>query len=626
MQRLFHTNFSFFLVFSISLSFLQTALLNAAENKVSGWDFGGQSETLAKPTKMEPKEDTERAPAGTSAVTASGKDASAELLIQSDDRCVRAEFDQVPGEMISCTEPLSVRYTVRSCRDNKLAEIGDSTAQVTCESQKRLVIKFRTKEKTYTARLRVQRVTDGRAGTVTKYKVESSSEEVTSAKILLPEPTLKNLEGEKSEEAPLKFKFSGFASIEQERTSHYGYSGTSGLPDFTKDSRQPTQNSTSLLSNLNFELAKDRTSLVSVLHLGEIYYGDVATSGAPGLPGPGATNFIQLRNFYLNHDFTENYTVRAGKMTAIADPRSFIFNDHIASVQAAFKSDISEGLLWYGNANQNRPGAVLARAFYLGGSFKYTWAPSLKSTVYTLYRNQSGVAYAMPGAVADTFDDVSGDLRSYWAGATLDWEAGPLVTQVTGIFNQNVLSTPGRNDKLNAYLADAKVTYNWEAPQVNFSLEGLMTSGAEGASVATTSGVVAERADKSKAFNSPVATSYLLTVATSDGLDDAPGTPKDATSTIGNLNQSEGLMMGVFTTTINLSKRATTFARYGHIRSARKGTSGSHLIGNELDAGLVYQLNPSTTVQIDYGRFLPGAFYTSNATADLAAAKLKFSF
>jgi hypothetical protein len=98
-------------------------------------------------------------------------------------------------------------------------------------------------------------------------------------------------------------------------------------------------------------------------------------------------------------------------------------------------------------------------------------------------------------------------------------------------------------------------------------------------------------------------------------------------SVIGSLAQNEGMQIYVAKVSKNLSKRLTGFARYGKLMStvANAGT-GNNDMGWEVDVSAVYQLSSGTTLQLDFGQFTPGRFFTKHDPAYLAAGKLKFSF
>ena len=548
------------------------------------------------------------APAGEGVVAkdAAGGESKEKLILKSDNHCLVVDFDSQSGEIISCTKALPLNYTVRDCASSKVIENGSAESVVACPDKKRIELRFRTSTDAFLATLRVQRLSKGRAGIDTHYQVEHFGLESGSIAALLPEATVRPVEGEKVEEAPLTFKATGFAWIEGERTKHFGFADSTAA-----------QNNETFFSNLSFEVGKDKTTLVSILELGEIYFGDLASGGAQGTRAP----IVELRNFYLNHQLSNSVTAKAGLITTGSDPRSFVFADHIASVQLAYKTDLSEGLLWYGNAAQNRPGAALARDEYLGLSGTLGFLSRVKGTVFGLVRSKANDVLAVDDGAGSTKLD-SGNALYSWLGGTFDYDGfNPVAVQASLIGNWGKTKLASTTDSYSAYLADARVSYLWPSTQINLSLEGLATSGASGAT--DSSGVAL--AGKRKAFASPIGAAYLMTIATSDGVDDAPGTPKQ--SIIGNLGMSEGLRAVVLSGSFNVHKKTTALVRVGHLASAAKSSvTNSSVLGNEFDLEGVYQLSPSTTLQADFAQFYPGAYFVDHATAYLIAAKLKFSF
>lgn len=557
--------------------------------------------------------------------TPSGKEGVAKIRIKVEGDCYDVEFASAPGEVLSCKDPLSLEYKRRKCGTSQKLESATAEAIPSCDDKKRIGLRFRTSQGVVAADLRVQREADGRSGYVTKYFVESSRYETSALQGLLPDP-VQRIEEAPPEESPLVFKFSGFAWVEGESSRRFGYDAGSSTqtaqPNFTAATGSPSQSNFNFFSNLNFEIAKDRTRLVSILEIGETFFGDSSTGGAVGAR---SSSLLEVRNLYLVQQVSEPIEARAGLITTASDPRSFIFNDHIASVQGAWKSDRLEAFLWYGSAAANRVGASRSLDRYLGFSSGLPVAGSSKVSLFGLYRAKANEEFAFDdGTGTGTFTTASGDVGTYWAGATADApEIGPLSAQGTVIGSWTRAKVGAANtDTLSAYLADAKLTYNWEAPQLKFTLEGLGTSGAKGVVESTTGKPVF---GKRKGFPSPVGASYLLTVATSDGVDDAPGSPKQ--SILGSLSQDEGLRIGVFTVSANVTKRMTCFGRVAKLATAEGSTTTTSTdYGEELDAGAVYQLTPSATFQLDYGRFKPGNFFAEKQAADLFAAKIKYSF
>jgi hypothetical protein len=289
-------------------------------------------------------------------------------------------------------------------------------------------------------------------------------------------------------------------------------------------------------------------------------------------------------------------------MTKSSDPRSFVFSDNLSGASLDYKSDLSNGMIWYGNANQSRPGVpFIQRDRYLGVLGSLQFMDGFKPTLFGVWRNWVGELYQFENG------GTRGNSDYFWGGATIDITVlDPLTFQYTYIHNWGKFHGDGEEhtDKLKAKLQDAKIMFNWQAPQMTFSLEGLETSGAKGSQNASGQYYIGKR----KNFMSPIGAAYLMTIATSDGADDAPGSPKQ--STVANLNLPEGLRMAIFTTSANMTKRATLFARAGMIKTqANANITESSDYGKEFDLGGVYQLTPSTIFQIDYGDFIQVDFF-----------------
>lgn len=556
-----------------------------------------------------------------------GQDNQEELILkQGQTACLVVSFESASGEVVACTKPLHIQYTRRECDSGKVIESGEAEAMISCPDPRRIELRFRSSQNAWLAVLRMQRESQGRAGVGSKYSVERFTEEQSSLADLLPAPELKPQSGLQPEESPIRFNYSGFAWVEFERSTRYGFdAGTTSTPaqvaqaNFSSRVPEQSQSNQTFFTNFSLEVGKDRTSVVSLFEIGEIYFGDTASGGAQG---GRASNIFEVRNLYLNQEFSTAITAQGGLITTASDPRAFIFNDQVTAIQGSYKTDLNEAQLWFGNAAQKRATATPLRDQYLGLSGTMGFLSGIKSTLYGVYRSKAGDSLAV-GDGSGGWVAQAGDSHYYWLGATLKYEGlGPLVVEATGIGNRVSTRLPSQKDEYSAYLFDAKLTYAWEAPQIDFTLEGLITPGATGVTESSTG---KQRSGKRRNFVSPVGATYLLTVMTSDGVDDAPGTPKQ--STLANLNQEEGLRLLVFTSSVNVTKRMTLFGRYGRLMtSSPSSATSSKTLGDEVDLGAVYQLTPSATLQADYGHFMPGAFYSNRDTAALFATRLKFTF
>ena len=590
----------------------------------------------AKVKSDSPKPTKEVAPAPTGKAESSPRSPSSGHLSSESDTgliltttagCFVVQFSAPAGQILSCTEPLPITYTQRVCSDGKVQEIGKVDAVVVCEEAGRVQLRFRASKEVIAARLQSRRSDRGRAGVATEYRILSAGTEQSAYSRFLPEPELQPLEEAKPEESPLRWKVQGFAWVEHERTAKFGFdqgvtnaSGTvvqSPQANFTSNGPQPRQSNSNFFANFGVEAGKDRTNLVSLFEVGEVYFGDTSSGGAQGTR---AGNIFEVRNLFLDHEVSKSLSIRGGLITTASDPRSFIFNDHIGSIAAAFKTDLSEGSFWYGNASQNRPAAQALQDSYMGLNGTLGFLSGIKGSAFAVYRARSGERYAVQGASG--LNQENTDTESVWLGGTFETDAkNALSGQVTLIGNSNSVTSGSQKSSYQSYLLDIKGNYSLSERYV-LSLEGLSTPGAKDArDTASGNPILGKR----RAFVSPVGVSYLLSVATSDGADDAPGTPKQ--STIANLGLEEGLRIAVATLNFTVSRKTSALLRFGYLASAESSaTTDSNEIGQEIDAQLIHNLTPTMSLQLDYGYFTPGPYFSNREAAELIALRTKFSF
>ncbi len=550
------------------------------------------------------------------------EDMTQTLALKTEAGCFLVEYKHQYSEVLSCKEPLEITYTKVECEKigaGKPLEIGVVQALVTCEKKETFSLHFRTKDAVISATLQVNKAATGKKGLGTKYIVKNAAKESKFEKIL-PRPELKDLTTKLPEESPIEFKYSGFATIEHERSSRYGYDvggkGLTAIPNFTSGNNTTD----TFFSDINFSLHKDRSTLQTILEIGEIYFGDSASGGGQG----ARQSIVKVRDIYLDHQFTTDLEAKAGVINSSTDPRTFIYSDHTSAAHLSYQSNLYNALVWYGIAQKNMPSATTAlKDRYASLQLNFNFLTGIKNTLYYVFRNQGGVNYAnetTPG----NFNTVVADGKSHWVGLTFEYAGlDPFLVEATYIANWNQFpgATGVAANTSNSYLADLKMGYTFAKPQITLSVEGLMTPGAKAAvDPATGNKVITKR----KGFSSPISASYLLTVATNDGVDDAPGTPKQ--SVIGSLGQDEGLRIFVGTISSNLTKSFTLFTRFGTLSSAAESSSGSKEMGQEYDIGSIYQLTPATNITFDFGYFKPGTFFQNRNAATLGSLKYKLTF
>lgn len=532
------------------------------------------------------------------------------LVLKANDNCFVVEFESKPGSILSCTELLPIQYTKRSCASEELKEAGDVEASVVCVDSHRYSIQFLTTTGVVSSTWSVNRKSLGRAGVAAQYIVEASTVEKSAMEKILPKPVIRELNEKSPDESPLKVDFSGYAWFEYENAKGYGYTAKT---DFS--SNATGENVSSLVSQFTMSAAKDRSIILGVLDLGEVYYGDAASGGGQAT---GSSDAIKVRNFYVGHQWSEELNFKFGLMTIAADTRSFIFNDHVAGALAEYNSDLLSGSVWYANALQDRPGA-LGRDEYFGFSGSMVHLTEIKHSVFGVVRWANNEHF-----FDATFNNVTGNSNYQWLGLHFDFDQVENFNfEANYIYNWSRFeadrASGGVSDNAQSYLIDAKMTYS-KSPLMSLAFEALMTPGA--ANTMHDDGTdVLPRLGKRHSFSSPVGVSYLMSIATSDGVDDAPGAAKD--SVIAGLGTEEGLNIAIVTMSSNFNKRTTAFLRYGYLNSVANSANNGNKMGEEVDIGMVYQITPSTLFQLDYGVFSPGDYFAESKTASLITSKIK---
>lgn len=458
--------------------------------------------------------------------------------------------------------------------------------------------------------------------------IEVKSSEVKTSEIKSPEIALAKEPESKESDAPISFKVAGFAYIEFESTSNFGYDGTDAgqgnIPNFDSSQANSKQSVGSLLSNMQFEVSKDKTTLITNFEVGEILNGDVNSGGSVG----GRARIVEVRNFFLTQNFDENWTASAGLQPLQSDPNAYIVVDHYSSLSLNYQNDRFNGSLWAAKSADNKPGLSPATATadepyvqpdtYSGFWLQNQFSESLKAHLYGVQRRINESLFDEVGAGAD-----QGASTYNWLGVTVENKFSEEASvSVSAITNQGSWRSDnsGLSDTYTATLLNAKIDYslkNWI-----FSLEGLSTTGASDQVSGLGGGLSSIGKRKSFAANGVL---YLLTIATNDGVDEAPGVPKE--SIIGGINQAEGVQIMVLKACTILNDKWSGFIRYGSVNAAQSSsTTNARAIGTEIDVQASYQLSKSAILQIDGAIFTPGSFYVKNDTAQFLGLRWKFSF
>ncbi len=574
--------------------------------------------------KSAAKDEAERTLASESALSK-----TVELSLTTDSGCYNVEFENMPGAMPACSELLPIIYTKRNCTDQKFIEKAEVKAIVDCADKRKITLRFRSSDAVISTTLIVGRdAKTGRQGNQARFTVQdvNADQKPTNVYVkLLPQPEMKPQVESKPEESPLKFKASGYAAIEFERLNGFGFAGVNSLPNMpvAVQGSRLFQNF-NLLSNVNIDVSRDQTTLSTVLEVGEVYFGDYTTGGARYIPGGEQQDrraIIELRNFFLTHEFTDRVNVQGGIMALSSDPRAFIFSDHLPGFKVNYKDDQYELNLMYAIGQRKRQGvdyskatnALFANHEWVTGVQFVSISPSkVKSTLY-------GTVYGVDSqdvVLSDGLTHEKAQLSSYWLGGTFDFgEQNAFNAQLSLIGNWSNTQAQTEKHEYFSYLINGKMNFLWEAPNVNFGLEGLLTPGSSSSALGS-----------KKSFQSTTGAHYMYTIAGSDGWDDAVGSARDYI--IAPTNLTEGLIATALTISPSLSKKFTSLFRFGTMETvAKQAATGSKHFGEEADAEFTFQLSPSTNLQMDYARFFPGAYFGNSVSAvDSATTRVKFAF
>ncbi len=427
---------------------------------------------------------------------------------------------------------------------------------------------------------------------------------------------------ESAPEEPAKTTYhaSGVSWVEYESSDKFGFDGTSGRTSFSDSETQSTsQENMSLNLRLNLDAGIETSRIYSVLDVGDVYYGDTTSGGGVGQQKGDA---IGLRNLYLSHKINENISFDTGVMPVLADPRAFVFSDDLAAFNFNYKLDKISTKVWVGEATRQRL-AHSSGDRYSGIQSNIAFTENFNLTPFAIQRSVNGELFTKDLG-GGTYNSSTGSTRSQyvWAGANAKYTVGEFSFDATGIHNSARTSFKNFNEKDEAtsYLADLKIGYKPSGSRASFSLEGLTTPGAKNT---TNSGntIIGTR----KGFASPVAASYLLTVATSDGVDEAPGSKKESVSA-GSLASPEGLTLIVFNTQYDFTDTTSALVRYGHLTSAAESSNNSTQIGDEVDFQLTHKLDAKSLLQVDYGYFFAGQFYVNPKNAQLTSVRYRLEF
>lgn len=420
---------------------------------------------------------------------------------------------------------------------------------------------------------------------------------------------------EETKEKKIEWNASGFIWMEGERSKNFGYDADSGLANF---SNAPQQGHSSMMANLELSAKKADTGLYTLLEVGELFAGDESTGGAVGSRG----KILELRNLYFSHNFSEQWSASFGIKGIVSDPNAYIVSDDYYMASVDYGVEGSEASIWLAQSAANRPGInsqsedYVETDRYVGAIKTHIFNDKVQGTGFFVGRHTRESFYDLGSS-----SEVSGNSFYGWLGSTWNFSLSKAWTiEGTGIYNMGRFlgDSSGPKDTMHSYLADLKVNYAIGSTGTDIGLEGLVTYGSKNG---VSEGQELQTLGKRGGFVS-VGPTYLLTIATSDGADDAPGSPKE--STIGDLNQSEGIQIAVLKVDQEFSDVFSGLVRYGFIRAAN--TARSSVMGHEFDLQLTYKISDELSLQGDLAFFVPGSYFDNDSLATLMATRLTYSF
>lgn len=413
-----------------------------------------------------------------------------------------------------------------------------------------------------------------------------------------------------------KFDFSGYFAAEQEVTQNFGDFPANNFD--SKDSNSD-QTNTNILSNLQLNISKSNLKFESLLEIGEVFYGDSTTGGEQGL----RSRIIELRNFDVEQNYTKNWSTKVGLWTVNADPRGFVLSDNYSGAQIKHETEKGSTSLWYVRAIEAHPPTTdKIRDTYVGLNQILKPNDKLSYNFFATYRSTKETFYDQ-----DLATNTLGLSQYYWLGmnsvqsqifdkTNLEYN---LILNQSQFKSDDGLSKDNNSSWLGHIRLDREIN-----SQVSLGLDALATSGSSDAQV---SGVSVLGKRKGYATVDP-SQAYLLTIATSDSVDDTAGSVRTTTRNhIGRLDLSEGLRIGVLSVNYKLNDEWEFLARYGFIKtgSENSSTHSTHY-GDETDVRIRYNATAITSWTLEAGQFNPGDYFVNRDSARLISLKYKVIF
>jgi len=408
---------------------------------------------------------------------------------------------------------------------------------------------------------------------------------------------------------PGQFNFSGFILSEWEDSDNLGSDG-SRINTTAFDSSDKTDRITegNTFGNLGLDWTLDSTTAHLVLEFGEYAAGLTNSSGQLGAD----TTDIEVKNFYIDHDFGNGWEISAGIQGIVADPLGFIMDDD----QTAFTTT-------YTINEQHKLWAYVAET-HTGTSRRQTDDQSFFGINAEVAReNTTWTPFWIH--LKDRSTSNQDKVIDFYGFHTL-WKHGDWEIESEYIYNSGrTLETGNGSNKstsLRGQLADIKIKRNIEDSFLSsLSAEWIHTSGGRGKTASGTS-----NGSQHHFQSQDPQVGYRLNIADSDGSDLAPGTSRLAPI---NLALAEGINTIIVEAQWQASTKLSGYIRQAWLRTDVSNPitgTGVKNIGRESDAGLQYLLNDYLKFKMDYGYLKTGAYFSPHSDAHLFTSALLLEF
>jgi hypothetical protein len=428
-----------------------------------------------------------------------------------------------------------------------------------------------------------------------------------------------------AEQAAVKdwdFKLLGWMSVEHENFKNFGDQISSAANAFNSADPNNQNSNMNAIAVFGFSAEKSSHQFVSLFEVGEVYFGETTSGGSQGLRSKN----IEVRNLYVEEKLNDKWSVLLGLRSVASDPRGFILKDEYAGWSLSRKHENLTSSFWQAEAVNSKPGTTAIRDQYLGFSHGIQMSEKSVFNLFGVYRNTRET-------FADSIDlitEYSGKSEYNWLGVQGSHRfdsgfglEGSAILSNAKYKGENAAEGAGATDSTNSWLAHLQLDKEFGSGW-SIGAQQLMTPGSNDSRTATDRRILGRR----KNFASPSPSSaYLLTVATSDGRDEAAGSLRAGDRIIGRLDIDEGLQVSILSLKKSFLDKFEALIRYGMLKTAVVRTSTSSAdYGTESDVVLTYNFDQQAQFISEYGVFKPGAFFTNREEASLLSFRYKLNF